>query len=64
MGGLERKGVIARGDQPAIKKEVERVLHDAPEKFFLAADCTLPHDVSWDNIKTAIMTAHNFDRNS
>ncbi|MEA3336311.1 MAG: uroporphyrinogen decarboxylase family protein [Chloroflexota bacterium] len=60
MGGLERKGVIATGGEAEIAREVRRVLRDAPDKFFLAADCTLPHDVSWDNIKTAISTAHRF----
>ncbi len=58
MGGLERKGVIATGSQAEVKREVERVLRQAPDKFFLAADCTLPNDVSWDNIRTAISTAH------
>jgi uroporphyrinogen decarboxylase len=58
MGGLERKGVIASGSEAEIKREVERVLSQSPVKFFLAADCTLPHDTSWDNIKTAISTAH------
>ena len=64
MGGLERKGVIAKGTKPAIKEEVQRVLRQAPDKFFLAADCTLPHDVSWDNIRTAIATAHSYGGNS
>jgi uroporphyrinogen decarboxylase len=60
MGGLERKGVIYTGSESEIKREVERVLIHAPDKFFLAADCTLPNDVSWRNIKTAISTAHAF----
>jgi uroporphyrinogen decarboxylase len=62
MGGLERKGIIATGSAAQIKQEVEKVLRQAPDKFFLAADCTLPHDTSWDNIKTAISTAHNLER--
>ena len=62
MGGLERKGVIATGSEIEIKQEVERVLSHAPDKFFLAADCTLPNDVNWDNIKTAISTAHLYKR--
>ena len=62
MGGLERKGFITTGSEMEIKREVEQVLHHAPNKFFLAADCTLPHDVNWDNIKTAISTAHMYER--
>ena len=60
MGGLERKGIVCTGDEAEIKKEVERVLTQTPDKFFLAADCTLPNDVSWDNIKTAISAAHSY----
>lgn len=62
MGGLDRHGIIATGSEVEIKQEVERVLHQAPEKFFLAADCTLPNDVNWDNIKTAISAAHTYRR--
>jgi uroporphyrinogen decarboxylase len=36
-------------------------LQDAPERFILGADCTLPGDVDWDNIKTAIATAHDYN---
>jgi uroporphyrinogen decarboxylase len=62
MGGLDRHGIIATGSEEEIIEEVERVLEKAPEKFFLAADCTLPSDVAWDNIKTAISTAHTYRR--
>ena len=59
MGGLDRKGVIATGAEDEIVQGVNRALDAAPDKFFLAADCTLPDDVSWDNIKTAIAAAHS-----
>ncbi|MCP4682587.1 MAG: hypothetical protein GY864_09665 [Desulfobacterales bacterium] len=62
MGGLDRKGIIASGSQAEIKQAVESLLHDAPDKFILAADCTLPGDINWDNIKTAIDTAHTYQR--
>ena len=58
MGGLDRHGTIVSGNQDEIKAAVEDVLRDAPERFILGADCTLPGDVDWDNIKTAIATAH------
>jgi uroporphyrinogen decarboxylase len=62
MGGLDRKGIIATGPQAEIKQAVEAVLKEAPEKFILAADCTLPSDVNWDNIRTAIDTVHTYQR--
>jgi uroporphyrinogen decarboxylase len=62
MGGLERKGIIATGNKQAVENEAVRVLNKAPDKFFLAADCTLPNDVDWDNIRTAIAAAHRFRR--
>ena len=59
MGGMDRKGVMAAGTQAEISLEVNQVLSEAPEKFVLGASCTLPGDVNWDNIKTALETAHN-----
>ena len=58
MGGLDRHGVIASGTEAEIEAAVEGVLHDAPDRFILGADCTLPGDIDWDNIRTAIASAH------
>src|SRR5262245_55152723 len=44
MGGLERKGVIATGSLEEIRRAAAGVLADAPERFILAADCTVPSD--------------------
>jgi uroporphyrinogen decarboxylase len=60
MGGLDRHGVIATGSQDEIKAVVQDVLRDAPERCILGADCTLPSDIDWSNIKTAIATAHAY----
>ena len=62
MGGLERKGTIATGPQEEIRKEVENILRQAPDKFMLGADCTVPNETDWDNLRTAISTAHTFQR--
>jgi uroporphyrinogen decarboxylase len=62
MGGLERKGVIASGGLDAIQRDVTDVLAQSPERFILAADCTVPGDTPWEHLKTAIDTAHNFRR--
>jgi uroporphyrinogen decarboxylase len=58
MGGLDRKGVIAHGPAAAIQQEVRRILRDAPKRFILAADCTVPSDTPWENLRIAIQTAH------
>lgn len=60
MGGLDRHGIIATGSEDEIKAAVQQVLRGAPERFILGADCTLPGDIDWDNIKTAISTAHGY----
>ena len=62
MGGLDRKGVIATGSEEEIKQAVAQILTDAPDRFVLGADCTLPGDIPWDNIRTAIAAAHGFDK--
>ncbi len=60
MGGLERKGVLATGTTGQIRTRVEAVLRDAPDCFVLGADCTVPSDTPWGNLKTAIDTAHAY----
>ena len=62
MGGLERKGVISSGDPVAIRQAVQAVLREAPERFILAADCTVPSDTPWENLKTAIDAAHHYQK--
>jgi uroporphyrinogen decarboxylase len=58
MGGLERKGVIATGSLDDIRQAADVVLAEAPERFILAADCTVPSDTPWEHLKAAIDTAH------
>ena len=58
MGGMDRKGILVSGNKSEIKQRVKELLQDAPDQFILGADCTLPSDIDWDNIKTAIATAH------
>jgi len=60
MGGMERKGVLATGDPDTIRQAATDVLAQAPEKFILAADCTVPGDTPWKNLKTAVETAHRY----
>ena len=58
MGGLERKGILATGNPDEVRKAAETVLAQASERFILAADCTVPSETPWENLKTAIETAH------
>lgn len=62
MGGMERKGVIATGDGDAVRAAATELLANAPAKFMLGADCTVPSDTKWTNLWTAISTAHGFGR--
>lgn len=60
MGGMERLGVIATGSSAEIRRAAQAVLAAAPEGFILGADCTVPADTPWENLRTAIETAHAY----
>lgn len=62
MGGLERKGTLATGTADQIRHEAQALLAQAPDRFILGADCTVPGDTPWDNLKTAIDTAHGYQK--
>ncbi|HQT95279.1 MAG TPA: uroporphyrinogen decarboxylase family protein, partial [Thermoanaerobaculaceae bacterium] len=62
MGGLDRRGAIATGGKAEIRAAVEAVLRQAPERFVLGADCTVPADTPWENLRTAVETAHAWRR--
>jgi len=60
MGGMHKRGIMVNGTQDEIRSEVGSVLDEAPDKFVLAASCTLPGNIDWANIKTAIDKAHQY----
>jgi uroporphyrinogen decarboxylase len=60
MGGLDRKGVIATGNPEEIVTEVQQVLTKRSERFILAADCTVPGNTPWENLRTAVRSAHQY----
>jgi uroporphyrinogen decarboxylase len=62
MGGINKRGIIVDGSQVQIEAAVKKVLDNAPEKFMLGASCTLPGDIKWANIRTAIDIAHNYKK--
>jgi uroporphyrinogen decarboxylase len=62
MGGMERKGVITKGSPDAIRQAVRKAIETAPERYILGADCTVPPDTPWENLKVAIQAAHEYRR--
>ncbi len=62
LGGMDRLGVIATGSQSQVIQAAREALRDSPERFILGADCTVPSDTSWDNLRAAIAAAHAYKR--
>lgn len=60
MGGIDKRGIITKGSNQEIEERVKEVLKNAPGKFMLGASCTLPSDIDWENIRTAIDVAHKY----
>ncbi len=59
MGGMQRKGVIATGSPAEVRQAAADVLAQKPERFVLAADCTVPTETPWANLRAAIDVAHD-----
>jgi len=62
MGGMERTGTIAGGSPAQVQEAARAVLAEAPERFILAADCTVPGGTPWGNLKAAVDAAHEYRR--
>ena len=60
MGGINKRGTIVDGSKAQIEAKVKKILDNAPDKFMLGASCTLPGDIKWENIRTAIDMAHSY----
>jgi uroporphyrinogen decarboxylase len=58
MGGMNRLGVLAHGTPGEVRQAAQDALTDVPERFIFGADCTVPSDTAWQNLRTAIDTAH------
>ena len=59
---MERLGIIHKGAPEQIRAAVNAAIATAPERFILGADCTVPSQTSWDNLRLAIRTAHEAQR--
>lgn len=62
MGGLDRKGILTSGTPEQIRQAVRAVIEQAPPRFILGADCTVPSEIPWENLKIAIEAAHTYPR--
>jgi uroporphyrinogen decarboxylase len=58
MGGLDRLGILAYGNSEEARQAAQEVLRSAADRFILGADCTVPSDTPWENLKAAIAAAH------
>jgi len=58
MGGMDRKGILATGSPAEVEQAAKDILAAAPDRFILGADCTVPANTAWNNLRTAIATAH------
>lgn len=62
FGGLEKKGVLSKGSAAEIEATTTALLRQAPRRFMLGSECTVPSESSWENLRTAARTAHAFKR--
>ncbi|MDR1543061.1 MAG: hypothetical protein LBS50_01360 [Prevotellaceae bacterium] len=58
MGGLYRHSVISGGNFNQIQPEIDNLMHEAPQNFILAADCTVHSD--WQTLRQVIDYAHDW----
>jgi uroporphyrinogen decarboxylase len=62
LGGMDRKGVLATGTEAQVREAARATLRQAPERFLLGADCTVPGGTPWENLRAAIEEAHHRGR--
>lgn len=62
MGGIKKRGIISTGTQQQIQQAVSGILGEASEKFLLGSSCTLPGNIDWKKVRTAVDVAHGYSR--
>lgn len=60
MGGMDRKGALAAGDESQVRQAAREALQQASGRFILGADCTVPAGTPWSNLRAAIDEAHHW----
>jgi len=58
MGGMDRHGPLSSGTPDQASEAARAVLRAASEPIILAADCTVPGNTPWENLRAAIEAAH------
>jgi uroporphyrinogen decarboxylase len=58
MGGMDRLAELATGTKEQVRAAAREALAARSERFFLAADCTVPGATPWANLSAAIEEAH------
>ena len=60
MGGLDRLGILAKGTAEDARAAARAAIAQLPERAILGADCTVPGNTSWDNLRAVIEEAHTY----
>ncbi|AEC02575.1 uroporphyrinogen decarboxylase family protein [Parasphaerochaeta coccoides] len=62
MGGMPNKGLFGNSTRKEIEQIVSHTLYENPGITMLGADCTVPADISWEELKWAVDVAHGYER--
>lgn len=62
MGGMDRRGPLATGTAEEARHAATESLAQASDRYILAADCTVPANTPWENLRAAIDAAHGWKR--
>jgi hypothetical protein len=58
LAPFDRHGRIVAGGEADIRSAVTDALRQASRPSILGADCTLPSDIDWAHVHTAVAAAH------
>ena len=65
VGGLDNRGVMVDGSPQRIASAVRRIVaQHGPRGLIVGADCTLPTDIDWSRVRTAVTATELWDRDA
>jgi len=59
FGGIDRLGPLATGSVEDARRAAQDALNGASTRFMLGAECTVPGNTPWENLRAAIEVAHS-----